>query len=84
MSALAHYISADPVSRTGNVWGKDGCRRLASLVQICKQYGMTNPDHDTLNHTSEGLLEGIGEWTPTQARAMLSEIRKPLDDLSRS
>jgi hypothetical protein len=71
MSVLARYVSADPVSRTSNVWGKDGHRRLASVVQICKQYGMTDSDRETLNFTSEGMLEAIGEWTPTEARDML-------------
>jgi hypothetical protein len=68
---LAHYISAEPAQRTSNVWGKDSHRRLASLVQICKQYGMTEQDHETLNHTSEGILEEIGAWTAIQAKAKL-------------
>lgn len=68
---LAHYVSSDPVQRTSNVWGKDSRRRLGSLVQICKQYGMTDQDQETLNHTSEGTLVQIGAWTPAEARTKL-------------
>ena len=68
---LSHYISVAPSERTSNVWGKDPSRRLASLVQICKQYGMMEPNHDTLNRTSVHLLQEISSWTPTQAKAEL-------------
>ena len=71
MNILSHYISTSPAERTSNVWGKDDRRRLASLVQICKQYGMTEPNHETLNRTSEHLLQEISSWTPTRAKAEL-------------
>lgn len=68
---LAHYVSVNPIQRTSNVWGKDEYRRLGSIVQICKQYGMTDKDHETPNHTSEGILQEIAAWTPARARAEL-------------
>jgi len=68
---LAHYVSEDPVVRISNIWGKDEHRRLVSLIQICKQYGMTSDDPSAFNHTSEGTLEEIIKWSPAQAKANL-------------
>ncbi len=71
---LSLYVSDDPASRISNVWGKDEGHRISSLLQICKQYGMTASDVHALNETPEGFIREISSWTPTQARAELLAI----------
>ncbi|MGH3155569.1 MAG: hypothetical protein ACRDNF_03170 [Streptosporangiaceae bacterium] len=68
---LMHYVSDDPIRRISNVWGKDSHRRLASLAQICRQYGMTTDAPEALNHVSEDMLQQISAWSPAQARTEL-------------
>lgn len=67
---LIEYVSEDPVQRTSNVWGKDSRRRVTSLMQICRQYGMTD-DQTASNHVSDHTIEEIISWTPAQAKAVL-------------
>jgi hypothetical protein len=68
---LSQYISDDPARRINNVWGKDESHRVSSLIQICKQYGMTACDVDAQNGTPEGVVREISAWTPAQARVEL-------------
>jgi hypothetical protein len=68
---LSRYVSDDPARRINNVWGKDERRRVSSLIQICKQYGMTAHDVHASNGTPETLIREIGSWTSVKARAEL-------------
>jgi hypothetical protein len=71
---LAGYVIGDPSSRISNVWGKDERRRLSSLIQICKQNGMTDYDEQSVNGTSECLIRDMSAWTPAEAaRHLLSQ-----------
>lgn len=68
---LSRYVSDDPARRINNVWGKDERHRISSVIQICKQHGMTAHDVHAPSRTPEGLIREICAWTPAQARAEL-------------